>query len=110
MERDEKGRIIINKPVMIAIITASVILIATIATLSVFLGLSNSQNQKWLKQANGQYQQAYYDLVDEFLTIETNLSKLRVVGSEGLQQQLLLDTALSAQSAVCDLTTISSSE
>ena len=45
MERDEKGRIIINKPVMIAIITASVILIATIATLSVFLGLSNSQNQ-----------------------------------------------------------------
>ena len=33
MERDEKGRIIINKPVTIAIITASVILIATITTI-----------------------------------------------------------------------------
>ncbi|MGN0771128.1 MAG: PepSY1/2 domain-containing protein [Christensenellales bacterium] len=110
MEKDEKGRLIINKPLAIAMIVAAVILLAVIATLSVFLGMTRSENQKWLTQANSKCQEAYYDLVDEFLNMETNLSKLRVVTSDGLRQQLLLDIAMSAESAVCDLSAISSGD
>ncbi len=107
MERDEKGRIILNKSLSIVLIVVAILVVCAIAVLSAFLWLNNADNGVWLRNANNLYNGTYYDLVGDYLQMETNLSKLRVVTSSGLRQELLLEVVLSSQSAVTNLSRLS---
>ncbi len=107
LEKDEKGRIIMTKPLSILLIVATILAISAITVLAAFLWVNNSENGVWLRNANNMYNGTYYDLVGDFLQMETNLSKLRVVSSSGLRQELLLEVVLSSQSAVNNLSRLS---
>lgn len=78
-----------------------------IVVLAVFVGIFSYRNGLWNTQVDNLYRQSYYTLTDNLLNMENNLSKIRVVRGEELQQQLLTDTALAAQSATASLGALS---
>lgn len=107
LERDDRGRIIITKPIAIIMVVVTILVICAIALLSAFLWVNSANNAVWLRHANNMYNGTYYDLVGDFLQMETNLSKMRVITSSGLGQELLLAVVLASQSAVNNLSRLS---
>ncbi len=91
----------------IAVIVAAAVAVALIATLASLVGVFAYRNGAWNMQVDNLYRQSYYTLSDNLLTMENNLSKIRVTRGEELQQELLMNIALAAQSATSSLTALS---
>ncbi len=107
MLRDASGRLVLTKGWKIFHIITAVIMLAAITVLSVFLGMSKSQEKKWMANSEYNYENAYYTLTDSLLNMENDLSKLRVARSENLVNEMLIDVAMNSQTAVANLTTLS---
>ena len=107
MLRDASGRLVMTKGWKAFFIVMAILLVSAIIVLSVFLGLSKSNEQKLMANSEYNYENAYYTLSDSLLNMENGLSKLRVTSSEGLLNEMLVDVAMSSQIAVANLTTLS---
>lgn len=107
MLRDASGRLVMTKGWKAFFIIMAIMLVSAIIVLSVFLGISKSQEQKWMANSEYNYENAYYTLTDSLLNMENGLSKLRVTRSEGLVNEMLIDVAMNSQTAVANLTTLS---
>lgn len=101
------GQMVVSKKNKIILIVVAVLLVAIIVTLSTLLGLSLTSNGTWLKNAENSFEQALYDFTENVFNIETNLSKMQVIRSANLQQEVLLNTTLEAQQANASLTHLS---
>lgn len=107
MLRDASGRIVMTKGWKAFLITMAIIVIAAITVLSVFLGISKSQEAKWMANSEYNYENAYYTLTDSLLNMENGLSKLRVTRTQSLVNEMLIEIAMNSQTAVANLTTLS---
>lgn len=107
MLRDASGRLVLTRGWKIFHICVAAVLLLTIVLLSVFLGLSKSQETKWMTRSENNYESTYYTLTDSLLNIENNLSKLRVARSDILVNEMLIDVAMNSQTAVSNLTILS---
>ncbi len=107
MLRDASGRLVMTKGWKAFLIIMAILLLSAIIVLSVFLGISKSQEEKWMANSEYGYENAYYTLTDSLLNMENNLSKLRVVRSENLINEMLVEVAMNSQTAVANLTTLS---
>lgn len=107
MLRDASGKLVMTKGWKAFFIIAAIVLIAAIIALSIFLGISKSQEAKWKANSEYNYENAYYTLTDSLLNMENGLSKLRVARSEGLVNEMLVEVAMNSQTAVANLTTLS---
>ena len=105
--RDASGRLVMTKGWKAFLIIMAILLLSAIIVLSVFLGISKSQEEKWMANSEYGYENAYYTLTDSLLNMENNLSKLRVVRSENLINEMLVEVAMNSQTAVANLTTLS---
>ncbi len=107
MLRDASGRLVLTRGWKIFHICMAVVLVTAIVLLSVFLGLSKSEENKWMTRSENNYESAYYTLTDSLLNIENNLSKLRITRSDLLVNEMLIDIAMNSQTAVSNLTILS---
>ena len=107
MLRDASGRLVMTKGWRTFFIITAVVLLIAITLLSIFLGISKSNENKWKSNSEYNYENAYYTLTDSLLNMENNLSKLRVTTSENLANEMLIDVAMNSQTAVANLTTLS---
>ena len=107
MLRDASGRLVMTSGWKAFFIISAIALLVAITLLSIFLGISKSNEEKWMKNTEYNYENASYTLTDSLLNMENNLSKLRVTRTESLVNEMLIDVAMSSQSAVANLTTLS---
>ena len=107
MLRDASGRLVMTKGWKAFFIITAILLLSAITVLSVFLGISKSQEEKWMANSEYNYENAYYTLTDSLLNMENGLSKLRVARSENLVNEMLIEVAMNSQTAVANLTTLS---
>ena len=107
MLRDASGKLVMTKGWKAFFIIMAILMISAIIILSVFLGISKSQESKWMANSEYNYENAYYTLTDSLLNMENGLSKLRVARSEGLVNEMLIEVAMNSQTAVANLTTLS---
>lgn len=107
MLRDASGRLVMTSGWQAFFIISAIALLVAITLLSIFLGISKSNEEKWMTNTEYNYENAYYTLTDSLLNMENNLSKLRVTRTESLVNEMLIDVAMSSQSAVANLTTLS---
>ncbi len=107
MLRDASGRLVMTSGWKAFFIISAIALLVAITLLSIFLGISKSNEEKWMTNTEYNYENAYYTLTDSLLNMENNLSKLRVTRTESLVNEMLIDVAMSSQSAVANLTTLS---
>lgn len=63
------------------------LLTAAVITLSVFVGMFAKNNKEYDRELNGFYQSAYYGLVGNFVDIENDLAKARVMSDSKLLKQ-----------------------
>ena len=107
MLRDASGKLVMTKGWKAFFIIMAILMISAIIVLSVFLGISKSQEEKWMANSEYNYENAYYTLTDSLLNMENGLSKLRVARSENLVNEMLIEVAMNSQTAVANLTTLS---
>lgn len=99
MKRDQDGNLVMTKGMKIFHAIAAIVLIATIATLGTLLGIYVKRDGKWRTQTENIYRSSYYTLTDSMLNMENSLAKMRVARTDSMQQELLMRTALNAQTA-----------
>ena len=107
MLRDASGRLVMTKGWKTFFIIMAIAMLVAITLLSIFLGISKSNEGKWKANSEYNYENAYYTLTDSLLNMENNLSKLRVTRSENLVNEMLIEVAMNSQTAVANLTTLS---
>ena len=107
MLRDASGKLVMTKGWKTFFIISAIVLLIAITLLSIFLGISKANEEKWKRNSEYNYENAYYTLTDSLLNMENNLSKLRVTRSESLAGEMLIDVAMNSQTAVANLTTLS---
>ena len=107
MLRDASGRLVMTKGWKTFFIIMAIVMLVAITLLSIFLGISKANEDKWKMNSEYNYENAYYTLTDSLLNMENNLSKLRVTRSENLVNEMLIDVAMNSQTAVANLTTLS---
>lgn len=100
MERKLKG-------FKIATIVVSIIAVAAITTLSIFLGVASRDRAALGNDIEGMYQRAYYELISNINSIEINLSKLLYTSSRTSRIELLSEIAKNSQMASTALSTLS---
>ena len=107
MLRDASGKLVMTKGWKTSFIISAIVLLIAITLLSIFLGISKANEEKWKRSSEYNYENAYYTLTDSLLNMENNLSKLRVTRSESLVNEMLIEVAMNSQTAVANLTTLS---
>lgn len=107
MLRDASGKLVMTKGWKAFFIISAIVMLIAITLLSIFLGISKSNENKWKMNSEYNYENAYYTLADSLLNMENNLSKLRVTRSESLVNEMLIEVAMNSQTAVANLTTLS---
>ena len=71
MLRDASGRLVMTKGWKAFLTIMAILLLSAIIVLSVFLGISKSQEEKWMANSEYGYENAYYTLTDSLLNMET---------------------------------------
>ena len=88
-----------NRAAAISITVITALLLIGVAIMGAFLGVYVSQNKSYANAANAEYTQAYYQLQDSLMNVQSNLSKARVVRGRDMVSELMLDTAVCCESA-----------
>ncbi|MDE5549675.1 MAG: hypothetical protein K2J13_05435, partial [Clostridia bacterium] len=90
MLRDASGKLVMTKGWKAFFIIMAIILVSAIIVLSVLLGISKAQEEKWMANSEYNYENAYYTLTDSLLNMENGLSKVRVARSESLVNEVVI--------------------
>ena len=91
----------------IATIILSVVMIAAVTTLSIFLSSTYKSRAALGNDLENMYQRAYYELIANINANEISFSKLMVTSSKSTKLQLLNDIMKSSHLAVSALSTLS---
>lgn len=91
---------------MIVLVTLTVLMTISVIVLAVFLGLSKSKEREYKMGVENVYRHAYYSLLENYVDIETGLSKIKVLSSAGLSEEILGNVADNAELAGLSLSTL----
>lgn len=81
----------LSKRVKIIVTVLCVLLVMSVVALAVPLGIFVDREYKSSAKVNSVYEKSYYDLTDSLYNVETKLSKVNVITTATLRQQLLND-------------------
>lgn len=96
-----------NKILKISTIVISLIAVAAIVTLSIFLSRNIRESTTLGNDLENVYQRAYYELVSNVNNMEINLSKLKVTSSTSARVEILNELSKCSQISTTALATLS---